>query len=276
MLEYLSRSSQCQTQNEFNRLHIELENELSPLEVASIAKLTDTHDLPKFSREWLDKIGRLHPDVLDNPRQFRRHAISPYVNFYQDGDGSQQEKSLLVGFTGNARRLMLPAAIFLQFLEPRCWDMVVLRKCGRNTYLRGLEGVATDLAGIVQYVRDSVPVAGYRRIVTFGTSGGGYAAAWAAILFNAARGICVGGSVPKFPADSVNVPRRYQPSPAPHGVDLEFVYGMDFLRDKQSALALQTLFGGRMHPVAGVEHHNVLAALLAHGEVSGFLSEVLA
>ena len=275
MLDYPALATGCQTQNEFNRLHIDLENVLAPLEIAGIAEGAAARELPRPSKAWLANVRLMCADMLDDPRLFRRREISPFVNVYQEPGGTAAEKSLLIGFAGNARRLMLPASVMLQCLEPGAWDVVILRRCARNSFLRGIEGIASDLTGLVQHLRGALAVERYRRVLTLGTSGGGYAAAWAAILLRADRGVCVGGSMPQPASDAGDPPLLYRPCATPHAVDLAFAFGLDFLRDMKSALALQDLFGGRLRPVPGIDQHGVFKVLLARGELPAFLKEVL-
>jgi hypothetical protein len=97
---------------------------------------------------------------------------------------------------------MMPISIFLQCLDSRVWDVVLLRKgADQATYFAGVEGVAASLPTLVQYVESAVPAKAYRRIVTYGTSGGGLAAILAAMLMGAARGISISGAPPQATLD---------------------------------------------------------------------------
>jgi hypothetical protein len=270
--DYLKLASRCRTQNEFNRLHIGLENVLVPLELAYIAMLAKTSEIPEPSRLWLQRIGRKWtPEMFDTPQRYERRSFSRHVILYQNPERDVRNKGLLVAFSGNGRRMMMPISVFLQFLDSRLWDVVVLKKCARNSFLLGLEDVSTDFRGLVEFVETTVSSMQYRRVITLGTSSGGFAATWAAVLMDADRGISVCG---RPPSQLPSLPMGYQE--APHGADLCFVYGGDCAQDHLSALALLDLFGGRLRPVPDIDRHGVLGELLKRGQLAEFLDEMLA
>ncbi len=189
---------------------------------------------------------------------------------YQSKERDPGDKSLLIAFTDNARRLLMPVCVFLQFLDSRSWDVVVLKKCSRNSYLLGLEGISTDFRGLVEFIQTTLGTAGYQRVVTFGASAGGFAAIWAAMLLKAQRGISVGGAPPKASAAAADGDQR-----APQGTDLCLVFAADSAADHKSALALQDLFGGRLCPVPGSHRHNPIGPLMKNGKFGEFIDELL-
>jgi hypothetical protein len=201
--EYLPLALECRTQNQFNRLHIHLENILSPREFALLADLAKRQQFPERSRNWLEKIGGLSPSLFDSPQAYSRRALSENVLFYQDPERAPATKTLLVGFAGDARRLMLPIAVFLQCLDARAWDLVLLRKGPqKRPFSKGVEGVSRHLPSVLSYVNRLVAARRYRRIVTLGTSGGGFYAIVAAILLDGASGVSIGEPRPHRRSDS--------------------------------------------------------------------------
>lgn len=304
MFDYSALAVHCRTQNQFNRLHIELENLLAPAELASIARYEATPEFAnpspawrdrvkvlapnvlgepeRFTRgnlpDWLDKIRKWAPRLFDAPQHYRRQALSDQVTLYQDPEGAPRDKSLLVAFTGDGRRLMMPIPVFLQYLDCRLWDVVLLKKCARNSYLRGLTGVTDNFPGVVGHIEALAQPKQYRRVMTIGTCSGAYSAIWGAVLMGADRGVSVCGGTPRLSASEVRRKRRkvYQPGPEPHGVDLRFVYGMDCTKDHKEALALVETFGGKLCPVHGIGGHGVFGLLLKRGEFADFIDEVLA
>jgi hypothetical protein len=276
--EYLPLALECRTQNQFNRLHIHLENILAPPEFVRLADLARREQLPEQSCNWLKKIAGLSPGLFDQPQAFSRRALSENVLFYQDREREAAGKSLLVGFAGDARRLMLPIAVFLQCFDAHAWDVVLLRK-GPNKwpYSKGVEGVSRHLPAALNYVKTSIAAGQYRRIVTLGMSGGGFYAILAAILLDGARGVSIGGALPKT---ALGFRLRWQlafhRAFAEREPEFKFVYSADHDRDRRAATAMQSAFGGIPCPVAGVADHNPLAPLLARGALAEFLNELLA
>jgi hypothetical protein len=276
--DYLPLALQCRTKNQFNLLHIAFENILAPIEFTHFTDLVVSQELPQGTHDWLRKIYGLSPGLFDAPQGFRRQALAENVLLYREPDRDVSGKSLLIGFAGNARRLMMPISIFLQCLDSRVWDVVLLRKgADQATYFAGVEGVAGSLPALVQYVESAVPAKTYGRIVTYGTSGGGLAAILAAKLMDAARGVSVSGAPPQAPLDpwlewQLALRRAY----AARRPVLDYVYGADCEIDRNSALSLQHMFGGRLHPVAGIVDHYALKPMLKSGQFPAFLNELLA
>lgn len=275
--EYLPLALRCSSKNEFNQLHIAFENILAPIEFSHFMDLVLTQQLPQRTYEWLRKVAELSPGLYDSPQGFRRETLAENVVFYRDPSEDASAKSLLIGFAGNARRLMMPIAIFLQCLDSRAWDVLLLRKgLEQKSYSEGVQGVADSFPALIEHLQTAVCLEKYTRVATYGTSGGGFPAILAAVLLRSTRGISVCGSPPSLPPDpwlasQLALLRTYLEG-SPH---LRYVYGADSPSDVEAALSLQSLFGGRLHPVAGVDDHYALKPMLKAGEFPAFLNEVL-
>jgi hypothetical protein len=288
--QYFTLASQCRSQNQSNKLHIDLENLLAPGELIQIADLAKTQQLPPSSCRWLESIERFSPELFDSPQRYRRRALCEceHVLIYQDPDRDAASKSLLVAFAGNGRRLGMPTSVFLQCLDSAAWDVVLLRKGPqKKSYVQGLEGISTHFPGLIRYLQTAATPRQYRRVVTLGTSGGGYAAILAAVLMNTSRGISICGAPPKSPSGlsvqwklaSFRVRRQLaicQRATGKPRQDLHFVYGADCAPDRESALSLLSSFDGMLRPAAEVGEHNLLGALLKRGQFTDFLNEMLA
>ena len=267
---YLELAARCPTQNKLNRLHIGLENVCTPRELAEIDKLARSRREFEATRLWLKKYQMWTPELFDRPQDYGRRTISRHVILYQSPEREACNKDLLVAFAGNARRLMMPVSVFLQFLDCRLWDVAVFKKCTRNSYLLGLEGISADFPGLVDFIETTLAPTKYRRVITLGTSGGGFAAILAARLMGAERGISIGGSLPKVAQSSTIGKQRASDRP-----DLCFVYASESAVDHQSALALLRFFGGRLCPVPGTSH-NPIGSMMKNGQFGDFIEEMLA
>jgi hypothetical protein len=274
--EYLALVSECRTQNKLNKLHIGLENILAPSEFGYLADLARSQQLPGRSYPWLVRMAALSPGIFESPQGFRRRALSQNVLVYEDPSRHDADKSLLVAFGGNCGRLGMPASVFLQCIDSRAWDVVLLRKgAPAQSYLAGLEGVSRHVPGVIRYVKTATSAQRYRRVMTIGTSSGGYAAILAAILMNAYRGASICGHPPQAPL-GLRLRWHLRRASAKCAAKLIFAYGADFSRDHEAARSLQSSFGGRLHPIEGVDCHNALTSLLKHGQLAQFLDEMLA
>jgi len=266
--DFLAMALRCRTQNEFNRLRITLENILAPAEISAIAKLDLPPQVAERTRQWFDKLRKWQPDMLEAPQGYARHHLLPRLIFYRDTRIEPREKDLLVTFSGNAGRLMMPVCVFLQFMDSKSWDIALLKKPASGSHLRGVDKNADDFPGLVQFIETALHPRAYRRVMTLGASAGGFPALWAAALMGADRGISAGGSPPRTLPD-LRLDDRGSKG------DFRMVYGAGSPPDYEAALVLKDLFGGRLHPVADVEGHSVLAELMRRGQLAEFLKDVL-
>jgi pimeloyl-ACP methyl ester carboxylesterase len=189
--------------------------------------------------------------------------------------------TVLVAFMGAAERLMLDTPTFLQHL-PGDTDVLVLRDVQKRGHLKGIPGVADDLHGVVAAVREAV-VHEYPRILTIGTSMGGAAALYAAVLLGAERGVSVGG----FPIDPVSMigslaasPEQHvRPSGSPEGDDrpqLVCVFAAENDRDRTGAERLADVLPiDAQLVVAGIDSHGVLNKVRKRGKLRELLTLLL-
>jgi hypothetical protein len=276
-LDYAALSSRCRTKNEFRRLHIDLENTLAPVELREIKKLIDTQELDAPGHSWVGALKKLSPSLFEAPQAYQRRVLASRVTLYRDPAPDVAERGLLVAFTGDARRLMLPVCVVLQLIDSRRWDVVVLRKCGSKPFLRGLDDVTGNFPGLVRFIQSAVSATRYRRTITLGTSGGASAAIMAALLMGADRGLSICGTVPKSRGE-IGLRWRIgmgRCTAAVFGRELWYVYGSDCARDLQTAHLLQNLYGGQLHPIPGADEHNVFRWLLERGRLAAFLEALI-
>jgi hypothetical protein len=264
--DYFRLAATCESHNSFNRLHIEIETVATPQEIAALAKPGAGRKLPRETRLWLERLGKLSPDLIEAPRPHGRRMLGPHVTLYGDASLPSAEKSLMVAFAGRARRLMIPVPAFLQFIDPAKWDIVLVNRGPDSPYLQGQ--ATPEVGRILALVEAAVDLSAYRRVAALGTSGGGFPAVWAALLAGAERGVSIcGAASPPLPAA---VPRADGKAP-----DLCFVYGSDSAADRDAAQALRAAYGGRLRTIEGAEKHNVIEYMIRQGRFAAFLDEVL-
>src|SRR5262245_35587184 len=70
--DYPKLAARCRTQNEFNRLHIGLENVCTPRELAAIAELVKRRGGFPATRSWLKNYHAWMPALLDAPQRYGR------------------------------------------------------------------------------------------------------------------------------------------------------------------------------------------------------------
>lgn len=220
---YQRLSAACRTVNQLNKLHIALENRMTPVELVSLHKfLLPTNNVPKeqppatatpaatrlmatqidetakniLQREW---ISGLHHKFLfagkSTPMPFTRRKIHNGVYSYSS-PGEKQFKTALVCFTGNAQRMMMPTPVFLQNVASSQTDVIYLCTRRGDGYRNGIVGLGSDFETSVHRLDLLLKPHGYGRVATVGTSAGGLPALLAGLQLGADAVLSVGAANP--------------------------------------------------------------------------------
>jgi hypothetical protein len=279
---YRKRIARCRTENQVNRIHIALDNYMTPVEVRYFdeALAGDPQDSP--SRRWIDRLNGFMPTKRIRPVEFERRAVRKDVTHYTSDVGSPEQKTLIIGFAGYFDRLMLQTPVFLDCLNPAIYDVIVLHDHSRRSFCKGIPGLGGDFFEALSNLRKRVDPSAYRNSVALGTSSGGLPAVLAAILLKLDRGISVGGSdFPQFAAklrscgmseEPYEALLASRPDPFP---TLLLVYSGGFAIDAVAANTLHLRVPSRLCEVRNCEEHTVLAWKLARGRLPVFLSKIL-
>ena len=171
--------------------HIEFENTASPYEAINFIR--NERNKNYFSRFFLDKTEKLILDASEKIRPFVRHKISTNVFFY---NSDNINKKILICFCGNANRLMMPIAAFLQYIDEKIYDVLVLMDPSKLCYHSGIPDFGFTLKESVNKLSDIISEKKYEQVYTFGTSGGGCASLYIGAYLNAKKAISVGGRHP--------------------------------------------------------------------------------
>lgn len=193
-------------------------------------------------------------------------------------DAARPVRRLVLAFGSNANAVAMSAPCFLQLLGPFATDVVlVLRERPHQQTFYGREGSTSVLAHLLEALPTLVPLASYEQVVTIGYSGGGFAAAVAAVALGADRGVSLGGGPPR---GAVEIDRAWMEGlrsalPPPRGVvpDLRLCCSAGCASDIE-ATALARTTAARWHlPLASLEarayrgcrDHNLLVELQRRG-----------
>ena len=279
---YRRRISRCRTENQLNRMHIALENYMTPAEVRYFAGALagDAADSP--SRRWIARLGGSMPINKVRPIEFERRGIFKGVTRYTADGGSASQKTLIIGFAGQFHRLMSPMPWLLDCLNPALYDVIVLRDFSRLAFAKGIPGLGGDFFEALSNLRRHVDPRTYRNVMSLGTSGGGIPAVLAAILLKLNRGLSIS------PQDFHRVAAKLKahglsdgpyaallasrPRPFP---ELVLVCGADHRKDAADASALHKLVPSHLWKVKNCAQHGVLTWHLARGTLPTFLAKIL-
>ena len=138
------------------QLEIELGHRLTPMETRTLCDWAvhapQHHESLAFCERLLamcDTAGKRAAEPFLRRRLSRAHTL------YQGPDQSQH-KELLIAVTGAARRMMVPVPVFLQHLDARRFDVLLLQDRNRDSYQRGLAGTdARRVADIPVWLQQS-------------------------------------------------------------------------------------------------------------------------
>src|SRR6266700_7054432 len=153
---YRKRIARCRTENQFNRIHIAVENYMTPAEMRyfDAALAEDPPDAP--SREWIARVHRLMPLRKVRPVEFERRGLVKGATRYTAAVGSPGQKTLILAFGGAFNRLMLPMPCWLDCLNPAFYDMIVLRDLSRRLFGMGIHGLGSNFFEALAALRKHV------------------------------------------------------------------------------------------------------------------------
>ena len=279
---YLRSMRRHRTENQLNRIHIALENCMTPAEVRHFDATLAREAPDTAGGRWIAVLRGALPVNRARPAEFERRNLFAGVTLYTSDVGSAAEKTLLFAFAGRFHRLMLPTPWVLDCLNPALYDVVLLRDASRLSFARGIPELGADIFAALSGLSAHVDPRAYRNAMSLGTSGGGIPALVAAILLGLDRGIAIGGQDPQRIAASLRKcganDQAYvalfasRPEPFP---DLVLAYAEGWPEDATGALALHQLMPSRLVKVRNCAEHGVLKWHLMRGTLPAFLAKLL-
>lgn len=123
----------------------------------------------------LTALKRFLPDA-GAPQTWQREMLAPGVLLYTDPSRPAAEKTLVVGFSGNRMRLLMPTFRFLNEIDPESCDVLLMIDHTRNLFFKGLSGFGDSPAAVAAHLEQFSARQGYKRLIAVGTSGGSLAA----------------------------------------------------------------------------------------------------
>jgi len=282
---YVESVGRCTTGNELNRLHVGLETRLVPLEVAQLITRVrnEVAKLPEGSVHWLAWMGRLMSRSALPLQAYAREELGEAAVLHAVPAPAEvrRQRTLVIAYTGHAKRFLLPLAPFLQHCDGARYEFLVLADGSRHAFMRGIEGMADDMPGLIAHIDRITSSRGHRRIVAFGTSSGGFAALWTAVALGLGRGVSIGGPSP----DHVNERGTGDVDFAPFTKavaeragrlpELLYVFGELHERDRAKGRAHERFVPITPIELPGIASHGGLFDLLKRRELTAMLERLL-
>lgn len=212
------------------------------------------------------------------PRAYIEERLAPSVALYTM-PGQKKDKALIMAFTGNSCRLMLPTSVFLQSLPINAVDVALFWDPNREAYTKGLRGLGDNIGSVISEAARILEVDRYSKAVSIGTSSGATCAILAALALeldsNLSVGAIGGGDHPKW--IEVGVPGMIQEYIAKASripmINLAFSKGHS--RDTACADSIARQVPANLWPITmptAPATHNALYPLLMQGELAEFLA----
>jgi pimeloyl-ACP methyl ester carboxylesterase len=281
---YQRLTKHCQTVNQFNRVHIALDNWLTPLKEELLRQqllAVAGSEAPSPGREWINILHMLYlKSGKARPEPFRRRRINRHLTCYSVDDAHREEKTLLICFTGAAQRMMMPLPVFLQHLDGQAVDVAMLHYPRGKGFREGLEGMGCDFVSTIERLGDLLPFGQYRRVVAMGVSGGGMPAILTALKHSFDAVLAVGTCHPddarwhetlQRPVGELVTDLAAGKSRLP---EIFLVYGADMPADRAAADALTAQIPARHMAIALPDAkvgHLALVPLMMGGKIRSLL-----
>lgn len=306
---YRRAARRCRTLNQFNALHIALENRITPMELMALRaeqgpwfhlrrlqqrgkRLLRKVGLPgddamppgELRDRWLrEQLGLYRQSAKAQPEPYQRRRLSRHLRLYSAG-GPRHDKNLLICFVGSSQRPFLPVPVFLQHVDAAVNDVLMVYYPRGKGHRHGLPELGSTLEQTIDKLRDIADIGAYRHCAAIGTSGGGTPAILTALRLGLPVALSAGGGSPNdqrwFAALGENAgdrARRYaQASTATSRVVLAF--GVDQPKDVAAAQAFAECIPAELWPVSDRRRqvlHNVFAPLLKRRDLQGFLQSAV-
>lgn len=287
-MSFVDALRRCRTPADFYRQQILVENLATPTDIAALLDAGDV--LPAQAKNWCSKIAALMRAGGRPIQGFERTPLADSVSVCADPAIPPSEKTLLVSFAGNYpyRPLALPLCVFLQHVDARRFDILLLRDPTQTAYANGIPGFAEGVTALAERLRVLFESRGNRRLVTIGMSSGGAAALYVGALSAAERAISVSGldlSSERFASkressglDGGEFDRALGDRVRDCSTRALCLFGADHAEDRRGALSLVARFpADRAHVVgfAGISSHLLTHEMLKQGRLGSLLETVL-
>jgi hypothetical protein len=297
---YFERVAGCRTLNQVNAVHIAMTNLMTPMEALAVrdrlagggwafpSNSVGAEGSAKLTAMLATHMDKIVGDFVEARKEraevFLRIPVARDVWLFSRG-GDRTSKTLVIAFTGNADRLMMPTPTFMQHLDADTVDVLLLVDRTKQGYRGGLVDTAASIADLILALPKLGQTQHYRRIVTAGTSGGGLPSVLAGLKLGADAVMAVGcrtphagrwQDLPGVGLGGAELLAEWQSGTTARNVSV--IHGAQYAQDAAAAAEIAGLITARVVPVSveGIEvQHNALYPLVRAGRFSAFLYEHL-
>jgi hypothetical protein len=272
-------------QSEIYRKLIDIDIEYAPLEVAGLWEMKA--QLPEKAIAYIQNNIKMMAVGSAAVRAYERINFGGSVCFYKGPKDFLKKKVLLVCFSGNADRMMLPTALFLQFLPDTIYDVLICRDSAKAAYLKGVAGYVDKLSELPDRMAQDLNLADYESTLCMGCSSGAAAALYAGVLLGSRRALSIGGKHPSEysksqtpltlkPGEKCDFDHFVEGQLGVSKTELVCVFGELHQADVIGAQKLKNFLPTcKVWSIKGLDNHDILYSLYGANQLHKFLKIAL-
>jgi tetratricopeptide (TPR) repeat protein len=234
----------------------------------------DCPDILAKLGDYYEKSGRIHD----------ANRIKQAVSIYLELASSSQV--LLIVFASRNDDRAHTKFQFRQLLSQVDIKKIFIRDVYDAWYNKGLKNIVDSIEGVAEYLKEQIEQIKPKKLITLGSSSGGYASLLFGFLLNADRSLAFSPQtkIPRpqpFPDSALLVdcdPRYF------NLLDLEWGnvkticgihYSEDFISDKDAAIRMEKLANFKLYSYKAGKIHNIAGWLKNQGKLESILLEVI-
>jgi hypothetical protein len=246
-----------------------LDYSLTPLEIAELLR-NPTHEHLPFA---IAPLLRESP-----PTRYLREELSQGVRLFSANRGA---RTLIVAFCGASHRLMKPISHFLEMMPDEVFDVLVITDAQQRLHDAGVQGYSNSLLETLIRIKALSDTRSYRRLITYGTSMGGFPALRAGLWLGADRAISIGGAFCSHPPRLLRGPDEVRAfdllchcRPRGH-VPVVTAFSTGHSLDVERHAALRAVLPDCVELKINSDRHNVIHHLDRRGQLPAFYATIL-
>lgn len=300
---YQRLTARCKTINQINRIHIALENWMTPTQweelYDGIKKLDEfqflniqpqtspksVYDIAYAQYDWFYRMSRLYEAVKYNrvAEPYLKVNRSRHWSFYRNPI-DYNKKTLVVCFTGLAQRMMMPLPIFLQNFDANAVDILMILYPKGVGFREGMVGFSESFEETLEALEMLACSYPYARKVALGVSGGGSPAVLCALKAGWDAAMSFSGAHPyderwhkSLKCSLAHLIEKYKLRQTKK-MPIYLVFGWDSIADKAAAEAFGKLLPAQLiqiNPNNQPVGHLSILPIVKSGKLRQFFNDTL-
>lgn len=274
--EILDKLINLKSQSEFKLLSDSFTSYKTPYELYNFLQMcSNKYNLQKSNnhnihfKNWINKI-KLDLEIYFPLRDWKRSYLNDHIFLYQSSRGIKSKK-LIIGFGGNAMKLMVPTYTILGAIDESDYDLMIIRDPSSRHYESGIPGIAQNVDTLINEIKNLATKFGYDQFVILGTSSGGLIALRAGQLMKSPA-LAIGPDNPLRHSEFIKQ-LRYSEIDSPN---LRICISNENKRDYEAASSLKNIMPHiNVISFKGIQSHNLILEIHKMKKLNQFFHKYL-